>query len=84
MTFTGLLRGLSFVLVSQELNPLPYPMTLLNSMGWLSYSLVTRNPWLFPCSFWGIVCGIIFTFQAYGVVDQRVRNELISWAHTML
>ncbi len=57
---------------AQDINPLPYPMTCINSVAWVAYGLAGRNPYVFPANCFGFVSGLFFTLVAYPLARRKV------------
>lgn len=57
---------------AQDMNPLPYPMTCINSVAWVAYGMAGRNPYVFPANCAGFVSGLFFTLTAYPLAKRKV------------
>ncbi len=59
----------------QDINPLPYPMTVVNGAGWVAYGFAIANPYIFPANVVGFLAGVFFTFTAFACAPKQVRRE---------
>ena len=61
------------------LNPVPWAFILANCVGWLHYSFVTNNKYVFWSNAPGAVLGTFFTLTAVGLgtADQRRQIETV-------
>ena len=61
-----------------ELNPLPFPLIFANCLGWLAYSFVLRDYYVFFSNAPGCLLGLYFTLSAIGLAGRRERVRLES------
>ncbi|CAK0786505.1 hypothetical protein CVIRNUC_009718 [Coccomyxa viridis] len=60
----------------QDLNPLPFAATILNCSGWVVYTVLVRNWFVFCTDAPGLLCSIWMTFSLYPHASLRVQNQL--------
>lgn len=59
--------------VPQDINPLPYPMTAINCLGWIIYGAVIADPFIAPANIVGLVAGVLFTMTTLPYCSRKVR-----------
>ncbi|EIE20720.1 hypothetical protein COCSUDRAFT_54208 [Coccomyxa subellipsoidea C-169] len=59
-----------------DLNPLPFAATILNCSGWIVYTVLVRNWYIFCTDCPGLLCSIWMTFSLYPYASHRVQNQL--------
>ncbi|PNW81052.1 hypothetical protein CHLRE_07g340700v5 [Chlamydomonas reinhardtii] len=59
-----------------DINPLPYPMTVVNAAGWVAYGFAVANPYIFPANVVGFLAGVFFTFTAYAAAPKQVQDRI--------
>ncbi|GAX82506.1 hypothetical protein CEUSTIGMA_g9933.t1 [Chlamydomonas eustigma] len=57
-----------------EINPLPYPMTVVNCVSWVIYGAVAADPFIAPANILGIVAGLFFTMTALPHCTQKLQD----------
>ncbi|KAL6754877.1 hypothetical protein V8C86DRAFT_2689310 [Haematococcus lacustris] len=60
-----------------DINPLPYPFTALNCLGWVVYGLVMKDPWISPANIVGCCAGVAFTCVALSVADHKTQDLVL-------
>lgn len=60
-----------------DMNPLPYPMTCINSVAWVAYGMAGRNPYVFPANCAGFVSGLFFTLTAYPLAKRKSQDQMM-------
>jgi hypothetical protein len=58
--------------VLQELNPLPFASTILNTSGWIVYAVLEGNWYIYCSDVPGLLCGIWMTFSLYPYASAKV------------
>eukprot|EP01025_Chloroclados_australasicus_P044787 TRINITY_DN487_c1_g1_i1.p1 TRINITY_DN487_c1_g1~~TRINITY_DN487_c1_g1_i1.p1 ORF type:complete len:282 (-),score=6.68 TRINITY_DN487_c1_g1_i1:1299-2144(-) len=61
----------------RQLNPLPYPVIVANCVGWLIYSDIIRDPFIFAGNIIGVVLSIFYTFTTIGYASTRIRDWMM-------
>ena len=56
-----------------DINPLPYPMTIINCIGWVIYGAVTADPFIAPANIVGIMAGSFFTFTIFPFASRKLQ-----------
>ena len=56
----------------QDLNPLPFAATILNCSGWVVYTILIRNWFVFCTDVTGLLCSIWMTFSLYPYASSSV------------
>ncbi|BDA45870.1 probable sugar transporter SWEET1 [Coccomyxa sp. Obi] len=59
-----------------DLNPLPFAASILNCSGWIVYTVLVRNWYVFCCDAPGLLCSLWMTFSLYPYATLRVQNQL--------
>ncbi|CAL5222957.1 g5398 [Coccomyxa viridis] len=59
-----------------DLNPLPFAATILNCSGWVVYTVLVRNWFVFISDVPGLLCSIWMTFSLYPYASPSVQNQL--------
>ena len=59
----------------QDLNPLPFAATILNCSGWVVYTVLVRNWFVFCTDAPGLLCSIWMTFSLYPHASLRVSTQ---------
>lgn len=62
----------------KDLNPLPMPALLANCIGWIAYSFVTINYYIFWCNELGMLLGWFFTISCYGVASTKTKDRQLA------
>ena len=62
-------------LIVQDLNPLPFAATILNCSGWVVYTVLVRNWFVFCTDAPGLLCSIWMTFSLYPHASLRVTTQ---------
>ena len=65
----------------QDLNPLPFAATILNCSGWVVYTVLVRNWFVFCTDAPGLLCSIWMTFSLYPHATLRVSSPNSSKRH---
>ena len=63
----------------QELNPGPFAAMILNHTGWLVYSVLHLDWFIFVMEAFGLLCGIWLTFSLYPLASLTASVELETW-----
>ena len=56
----------------QDLNPLPFAATILDCSGWIVYTVLVRNWFVFCSDVPGLLCSIWMTFSLYPYASPSV------------
>mmetsp|Transcript_13992 Transcript_13992/g.30254 ORF Transcript_13992/g.30254 Transcript_13992/m.30254 type:complete len:297 (-) Transcript_13992:751-1641(-) len=59
-----------------DINPLPYPMTAINCLGWVIYGAVVRDPLIIPANIVGVLFGMLATTTAYPACSRKMQDVL--------
>merc|ERR1719230_2211653 len=59
-----------------DLNPLPFAMSLANSLAWCGYGFVTKNPFIIFSDAMGIILGLYNTMTGVWLADDGERKRL--------
>ncbi|GLC34330.1 hypothetical protein PLESTB_000741500 [Pleodorina starrii] len=59
-----------------DTNPLPYPMTCINAIGWVVYGYTTSNPYIFPANILGLLAGLFFTLTAVPLANRKAQDQI--------
>eukprot|EP00955_Chlamydomonas_euryale_P117891 366503-Chlamydomonas_euryale.AAC.18 len=62
----------------QDINPLPYPMTVLNCVAWIVYATVVKDPFIAPPNVIGAVGGVWFTLTALPLCVRKVSSWVLA------
>jgi solute carrier family 50 protein (sugar transporter) len=57
-----------------DINPLPYPMTLLNCIAWVIYGAVTHDPFIAPANIIGCMAGSFFTMTVFPFTSRKIQT----------
>lgn len=60
----------------KELSPLPFPVLLANSAGWVGYACVTRDPFVLVPNIVGVLLGVFYTLVVASLATQRARDTV--------
>lgn len=60
----------------KELSPLPFPVLLANSAGWVGYACVTRDPFVLVPNLVGVLLGVFYTLVVASLATQRARDTV--------
>ena len=66
--------------VTQDLNPIPFPVVVANCVAWVGYSIVNKDPYVFMANDPGLLLGLFYTLSAYGYADAKVRSRATNYA----
>jgi solute carrier family 50 protein (sugar transporter) len=58
-----------------HLNPLPYPLAVVNCTVWMLYALASRDPYVFSASILGLVCSMHFTLVTYPLCCRETQQQ---------
>eukprot|EP01025_Chloroclados_australasicus_P037509 TRINITY_DN3829_c1_g1_i1.p2 TRINITY_DN3829_c1_g1~~TRINITY_DN3829_c1_g1_i1.p2 ORF type:complete len:269 (+),score=11.79 TRINITY_DN3829_c1_g1_i1:65-808(+) len=61
----------------REINPLPYPVITANCVGWLIYSAVTQDPFVFAGNIPGSLLGVFYTFTTVIYAPPNIRDLMM-------
>ena len=56
----------------QELNALPFPVTVATTTSWLAYAVVKRDPFVFAGNEAGLLLSLCYCLSAYGAASGKV------------
>eukprot|EP00195_Chlamydomonas_chlamydogama_P011063 CAMPEP_0202891162 /NCGR_PEP_ID=MMETSP1392-20130828/1301_1 /ASSEMBLY_ACC=CAM_ASM_000868 /TAXON_ID=225041 /ORGANISM="Chlamydomonas chlamydogama, Strain SAG 11-48b" /LENGTH=259 /DNA_ID=CAMNT_0049574843 /DNA_START=36 /DNA_END=815 /DNA_ORIENTATION=+ len=59
-----------------DLNPIPFSVTVANTIIWLSYGLLRLDPFITTPNCLGVVMAIYCTVTTYGLADEKVRSRV--------
>lgn len=59
-----------------DLNPFPFGVTIANTIVWLSYGLIKRDPFVTCPNTPGVVVAVFNTLTSYGLADEAKRSRL--------
>lgn len=59
----------------QDLNPLPFPVMFANCVGWVAYTFVIDDIYVYVPNEIGLMLGAFYTLSCYGLVDSKVGGE---------
>eukprot|EP00842_Homolaphlyctis_polyrhiza_P000205 jgi/Hompol1/1185/HPOL_005529-RA len=57
-----------------EVNPMPFPLIIANSLAWIMYSMLIQNPFIFIPNILGYPLGIFYTLTCF-----KYTNKLFQW-----
>ncbi|KXZ54730.1 hypothetical protein GPECTOR_4g799 [Gonium pectorale] len=63
-----------------DINPLPYPMTAVNCIGWVTYAFSIPNPAILPANVLGFVAGVFFTMVALTCAPRKDQDRMTAIA----
>lgn len=61
-----------------DLNPMPYPAILANCIGWICYSFVLRNNYVYVPNQIGFMLGLFYTMSCYSYMDSKSRDRQLA------
>ncbi len=56
----------------QELNPIPFAVTIANCVAWCVYGLIKRDPFVTAPNAPGVLISAFITLTAFGLADEQV------------
>lgn len=59
-----------------ELNPVPYPAILANCIGWVVYSYMVRDWFIFVPNEVGMLIGLFYILSTYGACTTSMQNKI--------
>ncbi|KAG1680571.1 hypothetical protein FOA52_015018 [Chlamydomonas sp. UWO 241] len=59
-----------------DINPIPFCITIANTLIWLVYGLLKHDPFITTPNTLGVVMALWATLMAYGLADETVRTQL--------
>ena len=59
----------------QALNPIPFAAQILNCIGWVVYTVQSRNWYIFCTDAPGLLVSIWMTFSLYPYADRKARHS---------
>ena len=59
-----------------ELNPVPYPAILANCLGWVVYSYMVRDWFIFVPNEVGMLIGLFYILSTYGACTTSMQNKI--------
>lgn len=73
----------SLLYMSQDFNPIPYPVILANCVAWLVYGIVTDDYFVSASSEVGLMIGLFYTISVYGLAEEKVGLSETADVHTI-
>ncbi|GFR43393.1 hypothetical protein Agub_g4470 [Astrephomene gubernaculifera] len=59
-----------------DLNPLPFGVTIANTIAWLGYGLLKHDPFVTTPNAIGVLIAVFMTLTAYGLADEHARYRM--------
>eukprot|EP00798_Chlamydomonas_sp_ICE-L_P000040 gene40-12851_t len=59
-----------------DINPIPFAVTVANTIAWLTYGLLKKDPFVTTPNAVGVVMGIFCYTTAFGLAEDKVRRKL--------
>ncbi len=66
---------------TQSINPLPYPFTAINCLGWVIYGAVIQDPFIPPANIIGLIGGVFFTMSVLPFCQPAVSKAWLMCIH---